>query len=109
MKSTTPAAFGILLFFFSCNNNAQQNAGIYHPDIEEAIGYVIPPDSLAPPSVVKAGKPKVVVAGTPSVTFSYSNISAARKPEMLTAPDPNVITPGEYGYALPDTAIAVNH
>jgi hypothetical protein len=67
MKSTSPLTFIILLLFYFCSTNQKQPPPLYAPEVVEAHGYVVPPESIAAPKVTPVRKPKMVVLKKPKV------------------------------------------
>ena len=106
MKKTTTLAT-ILLFICSCNSNQEQSLPTFAPKVVEALGYVVPKDSMAAPKVIPAGKPRIVTAGKPKVLLLNTNVHPVRKPKVVIAGTPRVCTPGEDGFSLPKSKLAV--
>ena len=74
----------------------------------EALGYVVPQDSLQQPKTVLAGKPITIKAGQPKVTLTNTNIHLVGIPKVVIAGKPRVTTPGKDTFLLPKTVSAID-
>jgi hypothetical protein len=97
-----------LLLLIACNRQKEQKiSNSYSPRVIEAHGYVVPKDSMAEPSVVIAGAPKVVKAGQPEVILTNTNVFPAGLPEVVLEGTPEIFIPGQDSMFLPVTVPAV--
>jgi len=101
----------IPLLFFSCHRQqeqAQQNS--FAPKVVEAHGYIIPKDSMPPPTVVMVDEKKLkkIPAGKPTVVPTNTNVHPAAKPKVAIAGMPDTCTPGQEGFVLPRVVPAID-
>ena len=98
-----------LLLLIACNRpQEQKSANPYSPKVVEAKGYVVPKDSMAEPTVVLAGKPRIVKAGNPVVVLTNTNVHPAGAPKVIMAGTPRISTPGKDSFLLPKTVVAID-
>jgi ligand-binding sensor domain-containing protein/signal transduction histidine kinase len=103
--------FIIGLFFFSCTQHKdQERPNTFAPKVVASIGYVVPKDSMAAPKVilVDESKLKKIPVGTPKVVLTNTNIHPAGKPKIVIAGTPRVCTPGQDTFLLAKTVPAID-
>nr|WP_290935754.1 two-component regulator propeller domain-containing protein [Haliscomenobacter sp.] len=111
-KSLFQAALFITgLFFFSCNQpKEQEHPTIIAPKVMATIGYTVPNDSVTPPKVVVVDERKLkkVKAGTPKVVPTHTNVHPAGKPKIVLVGTPRVCIPGQDTFLVPKTVPAID-
>jgi two-component system sensor histidine kinase ChiS len=98
-------------FLLSCNNDSekqsenQSKAQIESiiPKKTEAIGYIVPNDSIAEPKVtpINESKLKKIALGKPKVVPTNLNVHSAGKPKVIVAGKPRVCVLGQDSFSLP--------
>ena len=88
--------FVLCVLAFSCNLRRGEDAHSekFPLEVSETVPYLVPADSIAPPIIIKAGKPEIVEAGIPVVNHSHQNIIKALKPIIKEAGVPELTIPG---------------
>jgi len=92
-----------VISFFSCTQHKEQERPTtFAPKVVAANGYVVPKDSMAKPTVilVDESKLKKIPVGTPKVVLTNTNIHPAGKPKIILAGTPRVCTPGQDTFLL---------
>jgi len=100
-----------VISFFSCTQHKEQERPMtFAPKVVAANGYVVPKDSMAKPTVilVDESKLKKIPVGTPKVVLTNTNIHPAGKPKIILAGTPRVCTPGQDTFLLAKTVPAID-
>lgn len=72
------------------------------PSIIEAVGYVVPKDSISPPAIVPAGKPTVIKTANLKEKSVGSTLLSASAPKKLTTLPPVKREIGTNGFTKPN-------
>jgi len=99
------------LFIFSCTQHKEQERpNTFAPKVFAAKGYVVPKDSVAKPTVIllDESKLKKIPVGNPKVVLTNTNIHLAGKPKIILAGTPRICTPGQDTFLLPKTVPAID-
>lgn len=104
------AFFGVLLcFILGCKRNSlKEHLPLFKPDVIPARGYVVPADSIRPPSITAVGAVFEGVNCKPAEFRTNTNIRALNRPEIRPAGLPLEATPGQNGLGLPQTTTPVH-
>ena len=110
MKKYSVISTAVVFFFFACNNGQKPSEGYTGPKVVEAKGYVVPADSMAKPVVIPVDESKLkkIPIGKPKVIPIHSNVHPAGKPKVVVAGTPRICTPGQDGFSLPKTVPAID-
>ena len=101
----------LLLLLSSCSQpQEQKKQHLIWPKIIEARGYVVPKNSVAPPAVILIGESKLskVRVGKPVINPTNTNVHVAGKPKIVLAGTPKVCTPGQGSFLLPKIVSAID-
>ncbi|EKD31589.1 MAG: hypothetical protein ACD_77C00296G0011 [uncultured bacterium] len=81
--------WGLFFLLSACNGGQQkQKDTLPKPPITEATGYIVPKDSMIPPTIVPAGKPIVVKTGNLKETSVVSALLSASAPKKIIIHSP---------------------
>lgn len=110
MKKYFPFFFVLLLALSCTRQQDQKSKTSFAPTVVEAIGYVVPKDSMTEPKVIHVdeNKLKKIPVGKPTVVATHSNIKPAGIPKIVLAGIPVVTTPGQDSFSLPKTVPAID-
>jgi ligand-binding sensor domain-containing protein/serine phosphatase RsbU (regulator of sigma subunit) len=109
MKRKIVALAGIVLLLFSCTRQPERvGFTINTPKIQQALGYVMPLDSIDSPKIVYTGKPVTVNLREPRIILANTNVHAAGIPNTVQAGLPFITKPGFDTCSLPDEIPAVD-
>ncbi len=101
----------IFFIFFACRQN-QQQAGMRFPghQVVPALGYEVPADSMATPVAIPVDETRLkkIPVGKPKIVPTYSNVHPAGKPTLVMAGTPRTCTPGQGGFSLPKIVPAID-
>ena len=103
---------GTLFFIFACSQQpAQKTSHSVGPKVLEAIGYIVPPESISDPKVIEidTGKLLKIPLGKPEVVRTNSNVRRVGTPKVVIAGEPQVSTPGQDSFAMPIPLMAKGH
>lgn len=96
------------ILFFSCTEHHEQ--GSTNQTVQKSVeveGYVVQQNSLKTPTVILAGKPKVVKAGIPRIEGAVQDMLSPKDPEIIQSGLPEVCIPGSANFSLPKTIPAI--
>lgn len=100
----------ILLLCFSCGRQQKHDKTlVFNPLTIESNGYIVPADSMEIPKTIPAGKPISTPVSKPTVVYTNDNERPAKKPKVILAGIPRVITPGQDSVLIPKTLPAINN
>src|SRR5437667_11672746 len=104
MRKKTILWLALLPAFYSCKHKQgpQSYFDPHAPKVVAANGYVLPADSVAPPEVLPVVNVKRILAGKPKVIPVVSNIHPVGAPEIVPAGNPEINTPGQGAFKMPD-------
>ena len=92
----------------SCSSDDKKPSNTNSITIVPAIGHVIPADSMTQPKVIliDESKLKKIPVGKPRVVAVNTNIHPAGKPKVVLAGTPKIINVGKNGFARPKKVLA---
>ncbi len=97
--------FGCILF--SCKQNKDGPPRNHQLKVVEVKGYVVPKDSISLPKIVTAGNPTIIPVEKQKITTFQSAINTTLKPKVVVAGLPSINTPGFDGFSLPKKVLAI--
>jgi ligand-binding sensor domain-containing protein/serine phosphatase RsbU (regulator of sigma subunit) len=106
--------FAIILFslviIWACNSKKKNQTQSSGPKVVEAMGYVVPKDSMAAPKVIMVDESKLkkVPVGKPKFVDTNTNVHVAGVPQFIKAGTPRVCTPGQDTFLLPKVLPALD-
>ena len=94
----------------ACTNQkpAQETPDFPAPEVFNANPYVVSHDKMAPPEISAAIETVSKAVSKPRVTTLKSKTFPVGKPNVVTAGEPKICTPGENGYDLPKIVPAID-
>ena len=103
--------FIALLFFLSCTEHKEETrSNALAPRVITSNGYVVPKDSMAEPEIIFLDESKLIKipAGNPKVVLTNTNVRLAGKPKIVLVGTPRICVPGQGAFLLPRTVPAID-
>ncbi len=100
--------YTFVFLFFSCKSPQREiHSREIFPKVVDSGGHQIPKDSLLLPKEIPAGTPLKTHVGKPRVVYTDNNIHTSGTPKIILAGNPEVITPGQDTFLLPEKKEAI--